>query len=262
MEINNSILCHKSNYTEGRSSSSVEYIVIHYTANNGDTARNNCVYFSGASRGASAHYFVGDDGVYQSVMDEDTAWHCGGTTVYKHPYCRNRNSIGIEMCSRKNENGEYYIKDNIVDLAVTLTKQLITKYGISADNVIRHYDVWNKQCPEPFVREPQFWADFKSRLEDDAVTREEYDALVRKVNAIDESLSNLYNIADSVVERLMNLENAPVYNYIDDNMPEWARDAVQAAVDKEIILGEGDGLGLTYADLRSIVREYRAGLYS
>ena len=88
MEINNSILCHKSNYTEGRSSSSVEYIVIHYTANNGDTARNNCVYFSGASRGASAHYFVGDDGVYQSVMDEDTAWHCGGTTVYKHPYCR------------------------------------------------------------------------------------------------------------------------------------------------------------------------------
>ena len=60
----------------------------------------------------------------------------------------------------------------------------------------------------------------------------------------------------------MNLENAPVYNYIDDNMPEWARDAVQAAVDKEIILGEGDGLGLTYADLRSIVREYRAGLYS
>ena len=166
------------------------------------------------------------------------------------------------MCSRKNENGEYYIKDNIVDLAVTLTKQLMTKYGISADNVIRHYDVWNKQCPEPFVREPQFWADFKSRLEDDAVTREEYDALVRKVNAIDESLSNLYNIADSVVERLMNLENAPVYNYIDDNMPEWARDAVQAAVDKEIILGEGDGLGLTYADLRSIVREYRAGVYS
>ena len=261
MEINSSILCHESNYTKGRVGGEINYIVIHYTANNGDTARNNCVYFSGANRGASAHYFIGDDGIYQSVWDYDTAWHCGGTSVYKHPYCRNRNSIGIEMCSRKNENGEYYIKDDIVNRAIELTKYLMSKYGIDASGVIRHYDVWNKQCPEPFVREPQFWAEFKNRLEEDEVTREEYDALMGKVNAIDESLSHLYGIADSIVERLANLENEPIYNYIDDNMPSWAREAVRTAVDKGIIIGEGDGLGLNYSDLRAIVREYRAGLY-
>lgn len=52
-----------------------------------------------------------------------------------------------------------------------------------------------------------------------------------------------------------------IYNYIDDNMPEWARDSVQKGVDKKIILGTGNGLGLTMTDLKCIVREDRCGLY-
>lgn len=35
-----------------------------------------------------------------------------------------------------------------------------------------------------------------------------------------------------------------VYNYIDDNMPEWARESVKWCVDNEIIKGTGSGLGL------------------
>lgn len=262
MEIKQGTSCHPSNYTSGRGGSTIQYIVIHYTANNGDTAQNNCTYFSGANRGASAHYFIGDDGIYQSVQDSDRAWHCGGASVYKHPYCRNANSIGIEMCSRKDDSGEYYIDDNIVSLAIELTKYLMEKYNIGTDNVIRHYDVWNKQCPEPFVREGQLWTDFKNRLEGSEVSREEYAALLSKVTAIDESLSHLYTVADSIATRLGALENEMVYDYIDDNMPEWAREAVRVAVSKGIIVGEGEGLGLTYSDLRSIVREYRAGLYN
>lgn len=55
-----------------------------------------------------------------------------------------------------------------------------------------------------------------------------------------------------------------VYNYIDDNMPEWAVPAVQAAVYSGALQGNGEHgeLGLSYNDLRQIVREYRAGLYS
>ena len=37
--------------------------------NNGDTALNNCTFFSGANRKASANYFSGNDGIYQSVPD-------------------------------------------------------------------------------------------------------------------------------------------------------------------------------------------------
>ena len=47
--------CHTSNCYTYRNGD-IKYIVIHFTSNNGDTALNNCNYFSGANRGASAHY--------------------------------------------------------------------------------------------------------------------------------------------------------------------------------------------------------------
>ena len=52
------------------------------------------------------------------------------------------------------------------------------------------------------------------------------------------------------------------YNYIDDNMPEWAREAVQAAKDKGIVQGDGDGLALTYSELRILTWMYRAGVFN
>ena len=140
-----------------------KYIVIHFTANNGDTALGNCKYFYTEDRGASAHYFVDENGVWQCVEDNNVAWHCGAST-YKHPYCRNGNSIGVEMCSRKDSNGNYYIMDKTVNNTVELVKYLMNKYNVPIDNVIRHYDVTGKNCPEPFVRDIKKWQDFKNML--------------------------------------------------------------------------------------------------
>ena len=58
--------CHPSNCYTYRNDD-ILFIVIHFTGNNGDTALNNCNYFSGANRGASVNYFIGDD-LYQSVQ--------------------------------------------------------------------------------------------------------------------------------------------------------------------------------------------------
>ena len=52
-----------------------------------------------------------------------------------------------------------------------------------------------------------------------------------------------------------------IYNYIDDNMPDWARPTIQKLVDKGIVQGDENGLGLTYNDLRHLVWNDRAGLY-
>ena len=49
--------CHPSNCYTYRNDD-ILFIVIHFTGNNGDTALNNCNYFSGANRGASANYFI------------------------------------------------------------------------------------------------------------------------------------------------------------------------------------------------------------
>ena len=162
--------CNSENYKKGRTSQ-IKYIVIHYTANNGDTAKNNVDYYSSAVVKASAHYFVDEyDTVYQSVLDADTAWAVGASK-YVHPYCRNANSISIEMCSR-NRNGSgrsatdngWYFKDETVNNAIALTKELMAKYNIPIENVIRHYDVTGKICPAPYANDVSKWNDFKRRL--------------------------------------------------------------------------------------------------
>ena len=141
-----------------------KYIVIHYTANNGDTAYNNTVYFKTAYRGASANYFVDEKNIYQCVEDDQIAWHCGTKGKYYHEACRNDNSIGIEMCSRKDENGKYYIKEEVINKTIELVNYLMKKYNIPKENVIRHYDVTHKACPEPFVRDVAQWNAFRAKL--------------------------------------------------------------------------------------------------
>ena len=153
---------HKNNFCSGRTQN-IKYIVIHYTANDGDTAKNNVDYYARVSLKASAHFYVDENEVCQSVKEGDTAYHCGANK-YVHPYCRNSNSIGIELCSRKDADGKYYFKDETIQNAVKLTKELMAKYNIFVGNVIRHYDVTGKICPAPMVNDEILWNTFKAML--------------------------------------------------------------------------------------------------
>ncbi|MCD8214224.1 MAG: N-acetylmuramoyl-L-alanine amidase [Clostridiales bacterium] len=151
------------NYTQGNKSR-IKYIVIHYTANDGDTAYANTVYFKSVNRGASAHYFADEKSVWQCVEDKDIAWHCGTTGKYYHDECRNSNSIGVELCSKKDSAGKYYIDDRTINTAVELVSYLMELYNVGIDNVLRHYDVTHKNCPAPFVEDESQWTAFKDRL--------------------------------------------------------------------------------------------------
>lgn len=143
------IACNTANYG-GLRAKKVKYIVVHYTAGNGDTARNNGIYFQRNQVGASAHWFVDETTALSSVPEQFIAWHCGGAD-YVHPECRNSNSIGVELCSRRDKDGEYYFLPETVDNAVELIRELMEKYDVPSERVIRHYDVTNKICPAPFV---------------------------------------------------------------------------------------------------------------
>lgn len=134
-----------------------KYIVVHYVGAV-STAKNNTVYFKNTYRGASANYFVDDNSIWQCVEDKDAAWHCGAKKYY-HDKCRNSNSIGIEMCCFKN-NGKLDISEKTIANTVELVKELMEKYGIPPENVIRHYDVTHKVCPAPFVNESTRWYTF------------------------------------------------------------------------------------------------------
>lgn len=137
-----------------------KYVVIHYVGSEGD-AMANAKYFQKEKRGSSAHYFVGFNGdIWQAVDDGNIAWHCGATR-YKHNQCRNTNSIGIELCCRKNaDNATWRFEKATVNKAAKLTAMLLHQYDIPLKNVVRHYDVTGKVCPEPFVRDKKAWNDF------------------------------------------------------------------------------------------------------
>ena len=133
------IQCDSRNYTSGRRGTAIDYIVVHYTGTSA-SAHNNLSYFSHSSAGASAHYFIDRDGtICQSVAEGDIAWHAGNWKMN----CR---SIGIENVSA----GEDFT-DAQIDALASLVQSLMAKYGISADHVIRHYDVTGKLCPAPYV---------------------------------------------------------------------------------------------------------------
>ena len=57
------------------------------------------------------------------------------------------NSISIEMSSRIGADGKYYIDDVVVEQTIKLTKYLMNKYNVPVENVLRHYDVWDKKMP-------------------------------------------------------------------------------------------------------------------
>ena len=166
------IACNTSNYG-GLRTQKVKYIVVHYTAGDGDTARDNGLYFQrNGNLGASAHWFVDEKNVVLSVPEEFVAWHCGGA-AYAHPECRNGNSIGVEICSDKDRDGLYYFTDDTLETAAELIRELMKKYGVPIERVIRHYDVTGKECPAPFVGAGyEDWKKFKG-----LVNMKKYDKL-------------------------------------------------------------------------------------
>lgn len=190
------------NFTDKNDIGRIKYIVIHYFGSLGSAAAV-ANYFKSAYRGASAHYALDEgDIVYQCVDDGDIAWHCGTKGTYVHPYCRNSNSIGIEVRPYKIDPStaadamkkDWYFTDKTIDNLVVFTKYLMKKYDVSPENVVRHYDVTGKWCPRPYMGDDineywhvtgnEMWRRFKERISSEEeqpdmskITQEEFNKM-------------------------------------------------------------------------------------
>lgn len=164
---------HKSNHGVTRPASAIKYIVIHYTGNDGDSDEANARYFQTAGRNASAHYFVDDDSITQSVPDLTIAWSVGGKkyadcaktgggTFYQ--IATNSNTINVELCDAKKD-GQVMATEKTLDNAVKLIEELMAKYQIPKSRIIRHFDVTGKRCPAYFV-DSEKWQEFKARIKE------------------------------------------------------------------------------------------------
>jgi len=91
------------------------------------------------------------------------------------------------------------------------SKDIMQRYGIDTEHVVRHYDVTGKRCPMPWVDDPAQWAAFKDMLTPKNTTTDEEDE-------------------DDMVR----------YNTIDD-VPDWAQDTVRMLMDAGALQGDEHG---------------------
>ena len=151
---------------------SINYIVIHDTANNTSTATayNHMIYLSN-NPGVSWHYTVDEKSIYQHIPDNEVAYHAGdglkeaGSTYYNstyNKYCMtggNANSIGIETCV--NSGSDY---TTTLFKTAELVAELLIKYNLRMGDVKKHYDFSGKICPKALITSGN-WEEFIKLVE-------------------------------------------------------------------------------------------------
>lgn len=152
----------------------IKWLVIHWVGDE-STAVNNGTYFQGGDRGASAHYFVDDKNIVQSVLEKNAAWAVGsrGLLDQGSPYakygakyfgkCTNNNSISIEMCCKRSDSGNLYISKKTLENTAKLVQGIQKRQKIDNAHVIRHFDVNGKVCPLPYIEQSK-WEDVHALL--------------------------------------------------------------------------------------------------
>lgn len=135
----------------------VNYIAIHYTANPGSTAMSNRNYFENLAttqeNKVSSHFVIGLDGeVVQCIPTSEMSYATNS---------RNVDTLSIECC-HLDDTGQF--NEATYSSAVKLTAWLCTRFGLTADQVIRHYDVTGKDCPKYYVENPDAWIQMKSDI--------------------------------------------------------------------------------------------------
>lgn len=143
----------------GTQSDGINGVVVHYTANPGSSAQENRDYFNGLKDSheteASSNFIVGLEGeIIQCVPTWEVAYASNE---------RNSDTVSIEVC-HPDDSGKF-TKESYSSL-VQLTAWLCVKFDLTADDVIRHYDITGKVCPKYFVDHEDAWQDFKANVTD------------------------------------------------------------------------------------------------
>ncbi|BDF05200.1 peptidoglycan recognition protein family protein [[Clostridium] hylemonae] len=143
----------------GTKTDKIKGIVVHYTANPGATAMENRNYFEGLKDShetkASSNFIVGLDGeIVQCVPTWEVAYASNS---------RNNDTVSIECC-HPDETGKF--NEETYKSMVRLTAWLCKKFDLDSKDVIRHYDVTEKNCPKYFVENEDAWNQFRADVQE------------------------------------------------------------------------------------------------
>lgn len=155
----------KKQFGQRRSLKDIKFIVVHDTGNTskGAGASNHRQYLTHATRSGSAHYYVDDKEIIQPIGDSLIAWAVGDTWANKdrtRTDVNNSNSLSVELCVNSDSDYKQALKNTI-----ELVKNLMEKFNIPIDNIVRHYDATGKPCPASMKPDNwKAWKNFKKEL--------------------------------------------------------------------------------------------------
>ncbi len=242
------IIDEKYNWNGGFTSRfKTDYIVLHHAEAVKCTAQDvHSWHRANGWTGIGYHFFVRKDGtIYRGRPINVVGAHVQGM-----------NSCSIGICAE----GDYHTKEKTMPQAqkksiIELCQYLKKNYYPNA-KIVGHREIGDSNCPGRYYPLDEI----KNMKYTEVLTMEQYNELKELINKQAAEIADLKNINKQLVNVV---QTTMVYDFNDDNMPSWARPAVQAAMDCGAIQGDEDGcLGLSYKDLRAIVREYRCGLYN
>lgn len=238
-----------------RAHSEIKFIVIHYTGNYnaGADAEGHYEYLQRATRYGSAHYFVDDRQIIQTIGDSRVAWAVGdnqGKGRYLNG-CTNANSISIEMCVNADADQKKTYK-NVLEL----TKNLMRKFKVPVERVCRHYDVSRKDCPHNFRANNwalwwQFKEDIKTPIEwvIDLSKSSEFGPQARTGGPIAE----VTDVEDLKAQDKARKEYLMTQKIDPDHLPEWAEKEWEEAKELGITDGTRPGATATRAEVAAML---------
>ena len=168
-------------------------ITIHSTANPHSTTLGERKWLDNPAntRQAAWHYCVDDSNIIHAIPDDEEAWHCGDTEG-------NRHSLSIEIC----ESG-----DRVKTLlnAAKFAAEKLVEYGLTVENLRRHADWVNKDCPRILIDPVYIYRNYG------------WNWFVKQVE-----------------EAVESMKAEKRYNTIED-VPEWGKATIQQLIDKGAI---------------------------
>lgn len=216
------------NWNSGLSGrSKTDYIALHHAeASSCSAVVVDKWHKSNGWSGIGYHFFVRKNGsIYRGRPLDKMGAHVSGM-----------NNCSIGICAEgnyMNETMPFVQKKAICELLVYLKG----KYPDA--RIVGHREIGDSNCPGtnyPLEDIKRNYAKYAGSEDDNM------EELEKRIKVLEDKL------------------NKPemIYNYVDKNMPEWARESVQWLMDKGILAGTGDGLGLNDAKLWTCVVLHRA----
>lgn len=127
--------CFSSEFSDLKQTRKIEFLVFHHIADKSIEEAIATMILCGVS----SHFIIDEDGkIFHLVDENDVAYHAG-KSFWRGVDGLNKNSIGIEFFNPTPFEKKF--SEMQLQSGLELARELITKYGIKAQNIVGHSDI-------------------------------------------------------------------------------------------------------------------------